>query len=154
MSAERAKKPLTEAQREMARLRSAEWRRANPERYRQQMTDYYAQNHELMKARSRLHYRENIATRKASARRAALKSLYGLTPEDRDRMSAAQGNACTICRESFERTPSIDHDHVTGKVRGLLCNTCNTTLGKLGDTLESVRERTSAMITYLERARG
>jgi Recombination endonuclease VII len=53
-------------------------------------------------------------------------------------MLAAQGGVCAICRKPEmivdERTPggirrlAIDHDHVTGRIRGLLCNRCNKCL--------------------------
>jgi hypothetical protein len=51
-------------------------------------------------------------------------------------MIASQGNACAICRKSFEGESKgihIDHDHVTGQVRALLCTTCNTGLGSFMD---------------------
>jgi hypothetical protein len=40
----------------------------------------------------------------------------------------------------------VDHDHKTGKVRGLLCNTCNTSLGLLSED----KNRITGLITYLE----
>lgn len=47
-------------------------------------------------------------------------------------MLEEQGNRCAICNEaSTKRAMSIDHDHKTGKVRGLLCDSCNLSLGHL-----------------------
>ena len=46
-------------------------------------------------------------------------------------MFAAQGAACAICRCEFQKTPDLDHDHVTGRPRGLLCSRCNRLVGKL-----------------------
>lgn len=43
-----------------------------------------------------------------------------------------QDNKCAIC-QGFMKTINIDHDHATGKVRGLLCTSCNTSLGKFKD---------------------
>ena len=61
---------------------------------------------------------------------------YGLTGEDYERMLANQDGVCCICRRP-ERTRSdgsfrplsVDHDHATGRVRGLVCNTCNRLVG-------------------------
>lgn len=60
-----------------------------------------------------------------------LKYKYGITLDQFDAMSKAQGGVCKICRRPEKLV--VDHDHVTGKVRGLLCNDCNTTLGKFND---------------------
>jgi len=65
-----------------------------------------------------------------------LKWRYGMAPHAYDRMLASQGGACAICGrlESGKRL-AVDHDHVTGKVRGLLCNNCNICLGGLENYL-------------------
>lgn len=52
---------------------------------------------------------------------------HGLTPDDYDAMVRAQGGRCAICNEPLH-PDCLDHDHQTGKVRGLLCNACNTRL--------------------------
>lgn len=55
-----------------------------------------------------------------------LKSRWGLTREDYERMLVVQGGMCAVCRE---REPDhVDHDHATGAVRGLLCRRCNVGL--------------------------
>lgn len=73
--------------------------------------------------------------------------VYGLTPETYQALLDSQGNACAICERGFGSTPHIDHCHETGKVRGVLCVDCNTSLGKLGDTVESIRK----VLRYLEK---
>lgn len=73
---------------------------------------------------------------------------YGLTAERFDQMLAEQGNACAICRKSFDGESKgihIDHDHVTGQVRALLCTTCNTGLGAFMDSPDLLQ----AAIDYL-----
>lgn len=56
-----------------------------------------------------------------------LRKKYGWTEEDYRKVLEAQGGRCAICRQV--RTLFIDHDHGSGKVRGLLCNECNGILG-------------------------
>lgn len=62
--------------------------------------------------------------------------LYGLTPDQYDELLASQEGRCAICRTE---TPGgkggwhVDHDHATGKVRGLLCDNCNNGLGRFAD---------------------
>jgi hypothetical protein len=63
---------------------------------------------------------------------------YGITQEQFDAMLEHQGNRCAICRTDTPcptsgKTWHIDHDHETGRVRGLLCNSCNRGIGQLGD---------------------
>jgi hypothetical protein len=70
---------------------------------------------------------------------------YGVTQRQYDEMFAAQGGRCAICREAFE-VLSVDHDHVTGEVRGLLCPPCNIAIGNLADS----PERAIAAARYLK----
>lgn len=56
---------------------------------------------------------------------------YNLTVEEYNDLLTAQDHRCKICDRA--RDLSIDHDHITGKVRGLLCTPCNTSLGVFGD---------------------
>lgn len=65
---------------------------------------------------------------------------YGLTLEDFNRMAEEQGGVCAICRcvPTLHRL-FVDHCHVTGKVRGLLCNSCNSVLGYAKDNTEVLK---------------
>lgn len=74
---------------------------------------------------------------------------YGLTPEQFDALLASQNGVCAICgKPETTRQPhrvsgldplAVDHDHVTGKVRGLLCFMCNTAIGKFNDDPKLLR---------------
>ncbi len=69
---------------------------------------------------------------------------YKISQEDYQEMKKAQNNRCAICGD---RQPlhinngelNIDHDHKTGKVRGLLCNYCNTGIGMLKDNISTLK---------------
>lgn len=68
---------------------------------------------------------------------------YGLTVEDFDRLLAEQGGRCRVCRTDTPggaRGPGwcVDHDHVTGQVRGVLCGNCNSGIGMLQDDPEII----------------
>lgn len=83
--------------------------------------------------------------RNAHAR--ALEKRYGITRKDYDDLYAAQGGVCYICRRANGKTRrlSVDHDHVSGRVRGLLCRPCNNILGHLRDSIEAA-ERVVAFL--------
>lgn len=77
-----------------------------------------------------------------------LRIRYGTTPEEKEAKYVAQGRCCAICKTSQpgERDWNMDHDHKTGKARGVLCNHCNKALGLLKDSVETARE----VVRYLE----
>ncbi len=90
--------------------------------------------------RHRVRYRENV-----------YRKLFGLTYAQRDAMLASQGGRCANpgCRaiepagKGYWHT---DHDHKTGKVRGILCHHCNLALGNVKDSPERLR----GLIAYLQ----
>jgi hypothetical protein len=95
--------------------------------------------------------RDNPERTKAINRRVKLKKNFGITPEQYDEMLAAQGGVCASCSTDKPGGPygifAVDHDHSTGKVRGLLCKNCNLAIGMLGDSAEGVRKA----LAYLTR---
>ena len=79
-----------------------------------------------------------------------LKSNFGITLEDYNRMFEEQEGCCAICRKhqsDIKRALAVDHDHETGEVRGLLCHKCNSTIGFANDDLEIL----SNAIGYLKK---
>ena len=112
----------------------------------------YAQNPEwLQKQRERARRSWHQLTpeqKRTRERKYALKKLYGLTPEQFDELMEAQQGRCALCKEPFDKTPHVDHDHATGKVRGLLHTNCNTALGSFRDSPEILR----LAIEYLQAA--
>jgi len=88
-----------------------------------------------------------------------LKAKYGVTQEQYEALVSQQNNCCAICKQPEREMDgqhgwpldlSVDHDHVTGKVRGLLCRQCNIALGRFQ---ESVAVLESAII-YLKTNEG
>ena len=72
--------------------------------------------------------RNNPAAARANDRKKRLKTTYGLSETDLAALRSKQAGKCAICRRTARRL-FVDHCHSTGKVRGLLCQTCNTFLG-------------------------
>lgn len=121
------------------REQKLEWqrqnRRANHERYLAAQRHYRATPHaqELNRARTAAHAAANPGHRQKLKRIQIYREQYGITLEDYDRMFAAQGGVCAVCgREPPDgRRFAVDHDHVTGRVRSLLCARCNLCVGYL-----------------------
>lgn len=92
----------------------------------------------------------------ARVRQTSLKRCYGITVEQYDDLSLRQRGVCAICKQP-ETKPhrsrnlvsyylSVDHDHVSGELRGLLCNKCNRAIGLFNDDVELMK----TALAYLE----
>jgi hypothetical protein len=70
--------------------------------------------------------------RKRKARDAYYRRTFGISADEFDAMLEAQGGGCAICgvRPDREASLHVDHCHVSGKVRGILCISCNQGLGQ------------------------
>lgn len=91
---------------------------------------------------------------------ARLSKEYGITLADYDRMCKEQEGRCAICGTDDTSAPTrhptapkrfrVDHNHTTGEVRGLLCNSCNLGLGSFKDNVSHL----AAAITYIRKTHG
>lgn len=115
---------------------------------------YYLANRTDILATERRRYAKNrvailnrIKTRaardpeyRASIRAGKRKAKYGVTPEQVQEILTKQNGVCAICGRPESRQQNghiqamaVDHDHATGRVRGLLCGACNSAIGLLQD---------------------
>ena len=89
-------------------------------------------------------------------RKEGLLRNYGISYDDMCSMYTQQNGCCLICGKAISLVSGktkkgkvhVDHDHVTGKVRGLLCTKCNTLLGMAEDNLDIIQ----AAYNYLVRS--
>lgn len=86
-------------------------------------------------------------TKQTAARKKHLTETYDITPEEYERLLTFQDGRCAICYGKRNYNLQVDHCHKTGKVRGLLCKTCNKRL------LPACRDNTDRLrsaIRYLD----
>jgi len=109
--------------------------------------EHLAEHAERAKQRARTDKGRN------AARALKRKQMYGMTQEEYDTLLRRQHDVCAICKrpETSKRhgkvlSLSVDHNHATGKVRGLLCFACNTGIALLHENVDNV----SKAILYLE----
>lgn len=107
--------------------KAAEWAKLNPDKRKQSSRKWHRANPEHNKIWHRL-------------------NKYGLTPEAFAELTRKHGAACALCQSTTRL--SVDHDHATGQIRGLLCAGCNTAIGRLGDSITGLQRA----LRYLEAA--
>jgi hypothetical protein len=129
--------------REIMKLRSRKYRELNPDKVKKQRKAHYEKNKENIKKKDNEHYHLHKEQHKS----AILKRLFGITLEDYNIMLESQNGVCAICgkpeflidnRTNTLRALAVDHDHKTEKVRGLLCNRCNKSLGGFKDNINNL----------------
>lgn len=80
-----------------------------------------------------------------SKRNQRMKKRYGITISEYEERMALQEGKCAICNESPKRSLHVDHCHISGNFRGLLCGSCNRAIGLMQDD----PERLQSAIEYL-----
>lgn len=104
---------------------------------------------------------QRISTRKSEypekaleiAKKSRLKKAFNLSVDEYQKMVEAQGNVCAICHSNHgKKRLSVDHDHVTGNVRALLCDKCNAALGLLNDSPLLVKSAMDYLIYHNARS--
>lgn len=120
----------------------------NPDGYYWCCTECYKKKEWVYRAGEEPTNRQAKRRDKRTRRVLAVEATYGLSEVDYMEKIAEQDNLCAICRRKDEgRVLCVDHDHKTGKVRGLLCTNCNIGLGNLKDDIQVLE----AAIGYLKK---
>lgn len=103
------------------------WCQNHPESCKRWRTNYYQNNKQKEKNRSRNKH---------------LISKYNITLEHFTNLLKLHNNKCSICNIEFSEKiyPCIDHNHETGKIRGILCSKCNTALGFFKDSRDLLKK--------------
>lgn len=118
--------------------------------YSKNMQNLVIANKERRKVYNQRYYAK--ARTPTSARNYYLKTTYGITLAEYHDLLDAQGGVCAICSEPPRGVTRIylhvDHDHVSKKVRGLLCNQCNGILGKWKDSPVTAQRAVDYLIKH------
>lgn len=123
------------------------------DRIRTYRKNYYQKNKKRLNEYGKA-YREiekdYYKNHRKEAREYRLKKLYGLTPEQFGLLLKRQKESCAICKTKIwgRQGPHIDHDHISGKVRGILCGFCNTALGLIKENEQTARRMASYIKAY------
>lgn len=116
----------------------------NKEKILKQVKRYKLQNLDKVKLRMKIYREKNKELIKKqqqeyeSIHHTRLKR-YNISKEEYINLLNKQNNKCVICKKIPNKKLGIDHCHKTGKIRGLLCNNCNSALGFLNDDMELVK---------------
>lgn len=129
-----------------------EYRQSKPEHIKEVQDKWKIKNKHRTSGYSKSWRSRNPDKVKDQDRRNHLRTEYGLTVEQYDDMVALQEGRCLVCREipmgkRGYSTLHVDHCHITGRVRGLLCGRCNTALGSLKES----EEITQNLVRYIQK---
>jgi DNA-binding transcriptional MerR regulator len=114
--------------------KSAKYEKDNREKVNMTHKKYVESHKEQRKNTCRKYYDSHLE----KIRNDKYLKRYGINIEEFDRMIESQNGKCAICGKHYselEKSLCVDHDHNTGKVRGLLCHTCNMILGNTHDSI-------------------
>ena len=135
---------------EKKRNRSRVWAQTNPDSNRKRVREWAASNPDKLTAYAEAN-KERISKR---SREYALNKLYGLSVADYDELFSQQHGQCAICGSTGTKKVHaflfVDHDHSTGAIRGLLCNSCNRAIGLLKDNADTLRKAAD----YIDRSKS
>lgn len=143
------RKKYYEESRDRLLQKQKQYAAANPEAYRARCRNWKEANPELSRACTKRWDEANPERRRSLRAKSHLKCKYGISTEEWDAMFSAQGFRCASCKSGDPRSKkgwATDHDHKSGRVRGILCPGCNLALGHIDDDATRLR----ALADYIE----
>lgn len=153
-------KEYSEKNKESLKEKNKEWRARNKEKRQEYSREYNLKNKERRKEwfndwkqknpeRLKELKKKSAEKNRLIERERKLKKFYNMSLEEFNLLSERQNHKCTICKKdaALEKNKNlvVDHCHRTGKVRSLLCDRCNRTMGSLEENIEILE----SMIKYI-----
>jgi len=105
------------------------------EERREYRRSHYIKNRERLRKIAKDYYDEYLKHDKEKRKLQKIKYTHHLDKREYYDLIEKSNGLCNICKKSFENKPHIDHDHLTGRIRGVLCNKCNLGIGLLCDDI-------------------
>jgi hypothetical protein len=134
---------------EKCKITRARWKAENAEKIKQKNAEYRARVgvHPMNDPRTASYRKYRLSDKfRRTSLNSHLKRKYGITLEEYMKLFEEQGGVCKICSGTDMRrwrdgriqrvTLFVDHEHSTGRIRGLLCNKCNVGVAMFGDDEE------------------
>lgn len=119
------------------------WAYKNPKRAKERVSKWKLEHSE----KNRMTNKKWTDNNKDRTRAGHLKRKFGITVSEYQEMFDVQNGKCAICgKDDNGKSLSVDHNHNTGKVRGLLCRKCNTGIGLFNDNISLIYKA----VRYLE----
>jgi hypothetical protein len=116
---------------------------------------YYEKHRERLLQINKQYRQDNAEKVAETRRRNRIKIAFNITLEKYSSLLEKQGGLCAICKgvqvDGYHKNLAVDHDHETGEIRGLLCNTCNRGLGQFKDNINLMYSATRYLEQALER---
>jgi len=141
-------KQYREEHKEEIKIKQKEWREQNKEQIALKAKEFREAHQEEIKLKAKEKYQRNKDKQKSHQ----LQMMYGISLAQLEDMILSQNSKCAICGKELTIQKGgyvVDHDHTTGKVRGILCPQCNFLLGNAQDNLDIMK----GAIKYLEGGR-
>lgn len=141
----------SEERREQWRAAGERYRQQHPERVRRNSRNGMKRRRAADPEKARARDRAYTAANPRDRRDYQLRLRYGITLEQWEDLFSRQGCVCGLCRSDKpgQRGWATDHDHETGRVRGILCHRCNLILGWLGDLPVKIEGAFARVRNYL-----
>jgi hypothetical protein len=130
-----------EKAKEFQKIRSKRWREKHPDRVKRINAEQHKKHRKKILARKKNQYRQDPEKARERSlkwqknnpekvRAKRIRDSWGMSLQEYDALIDQAGTTCPICKKSFgENPPCLDHDHSTGKIRGIICRVCNSGIG-------------------------
>lgn len=121
-------------------VRSRTWQETHRDHLHAYQKAWRGAHRDQLRAKRKAYTEAHLDHVRSERRRSNYKTHFGISIDDYNEILLSQNGRCAICgKEPNGRLLSVDHDHVAGKVRGLLCHGCNVGIGYLGDNPDRLR---------------